>query len=241
VPNLVAVPAGVALVLAGQSAWLAWLSATPVLALPLVPRLVAATAFPAPARRATGASRRALHAALAPSAVLFLVTMAGGGVVTFLPIERPDGAVATVALLLMGTTAAGGRWRAGVLADRLGNRVLLPASVLVTAVGLVVVAAGLSLGAFWVLAGAAVFGVGFGAAQNLTLVAAFARADDEGATTASALWNAAFDAGTGVGALALGAVAAWTGLSWTYALGAAALVLVLPLARLSARPGAPLS
>ena len=27
-------------------------------------------------------------AALAPSAVLFLVTMAGGGVVTFLPIER---------------------------------------------------------------------------------------------------------------------------------------------------------
>ena len=47
-----------------------------------------------------------MRAALAPSLVLFVVTLAGGGLVTFLPIERPDGVLATVALLLFGVTGA---------------------------------------------------------------------------------------------------------------------------------------
>src|SRR3954452_1874431 len=97
VPNLVAVPAGVALVLAGHTGWLMWLSAAPVLALPLLPRVVRAVP---PGPWATGSgSRRAALAALAPSSVLLVVTLAGGAVVTFLPIERPDGVLVTVALL----------------------------------------------------------------------------------------------------------------------------------------------
>ena len=52
--------------------------------------------------------------------------------------------------------------------------------------------------------GAAVFGAGYGAVQNLTLLAAFARAGEGGTTTASAMWNVSFDAGTATGALALG-------------------------------------
>src|SRR4051794_18505163 len=88
VPNLVAVPAGVALVLAGHTGWLMWLAASPVLALPLLPRLVRAT----PRAPVVGAgSRRARLAALPPSVVLLVVTLAGGALVTFLPIERPDG------------------------------------------------------------------------------------------------------------------------------------------------------
>ena len=66
------------------------------------------------------------------------------------------------------------------------------------------------------LVGAAVFGIGFGAAQNLTLLAAFARAGEAGTTAASAMWNAAFDAGTAAGALLLGIVAAGLGLDVTY-------------------------
>jgi predicted MFS family arabinose efflux permease len=176
-----------------------------------------------------------VRAALAPSGVLLVVTLAGGGLVTFLPIERPDGVLATAALLVFGLTAALSRWRTGALADRTGTRLLLPLTLLLSAGGMAVVALGLAAGAGWVLAGAAVFGAGYGAVQNLTLLAAFARAGEAGATTASAVWNASFDAGTAIGALVLGLAAAGVGLPWTYVLVAGALLLTLPLARVATR------
>jgi predicted MFS family arabinose efflux permease len=234
VPNLAFVPAGVALVLGGHAAWMAWLAAAPVLALPLVPGVVRGVR--AEPRTGTSSSRAAVLAALAPSGVLLVVTLAGGGLVTFLPIERPDGVLATATLLLFGITAALGRWRAGVLADRAGTRLLLPLALLLSAGGMAVVALGLSGGAGWVLAGAAVFGAGYGAVQNLTLLTAFARAGEGGATAASAMWNASFDTGTAVGALVLGLVAAGVGLPWTYVLVSGVLLLALPLARMAVRP-----
>ena len=234
VPNLAAVPAGVALVLDGQVTWLAWLAASPVLALPLVPGVVRGARTERPA--GTSSSRAAVRAALAPSAVLLVVTLAGGGLVTFLPIERPDGVLATAALLVFGVTSALTRWRTGVLADRAGTRLLLPLTLLVSAAGLASVALGLGAGAGWVLAGAAVFGAGYGAVQNLTLLTAFARAGEGGATAASAMWNASFDTGTAVGALVLGLVAAGVGLPWTYVLVSGVLLVALPLARTATRP-----
>lgn len=234
VPNLFAVPAGAALVLDGHVGWLSWLAASPLLGLFLVPALVRAVG-PEAAPGPVGARRAAVRAALAPSAVLFAVTLAGGGVVTFLPIERPDGALATVALLVFGVAAAVTRWRSGALADRLGSSWLLPLALAVAAAGLVGTAIGLSTGAGWVVIGAGVFGAGFGAVQNLSLIAAFARAGEGGTTTASALWNAAFDAGTAVGALALGFLAAGIGLDRTYVVVAALLVATVPLASAAAR------
>jgi predicted MFS family arabinose efflux permease len=231
VPNLVAVPAGVALALDGHVAWLSWLAASPLLGLLLVPRLVRAVGPHGDAGPA-GAGRAAVVAAIPPSLVLFVVTLAGGGLVTFLPIERPDGVLATAALLVFGVTGALTRWRAGLLADRLGGSgVLLPVSVAVAAIGMVVTAVGLGAGAGWVLAGAALFGAGFGAAQNLTLLAAFARAGEQGTTAASAMWNASFDAGTATGALALGLLSAGVGLDWTFVATAVALAVTVPLAR----------
>jgi predicted MFS family arabinose efflux permease len=234
VPNLVAVPAGVALVLDGHTTWLAMLAASPLLGLVLVPALVRAMP-PAEARGPAGSGRTAAIAALAPSLVLLVVTMASGGLVTFLPIERPDGVLATAALLLFGITGAVTRWRAGLLADRWGSRLLMPLALLVGAVGLVVVAAGLGSSDAWVLVGAAVFGAGFGAVQNLTLLSAFARAGKGGTTSASAMWNASFDVGTAAGALVLGMVAAGIGLDWTYVVVAALLAAALPLASAAAR------
>jgi predicted MFS family arabinose efflux permease len=233
VPNLIAVPAGVALVLDGHTAWLSWLAASPVLGALLVPTLMRSTG-PQPPRGPAGSGRAAARAALAPSVVLLVVTLAGGGLVTFLPIERPDGTLATLALLLFGITGAVTRWRAGLLADRLGSRLLLPVALVLAAVGMVACAAGLVAGDAWVLAGAAVFGAGFGAAQNLTLLAAFARAGESGTTAASAMWNASFDAGTATGALALGMLAAGIGLPWSYVLAAALLAATVPLARAAA-------
>lgn len=235
IPNLVAVPGGVALVLGDSVAWLAWLGASPLLGIALVPLLMRSVG-PQPGRAAAGANRAGVLAALAPSLVLFAVTMAGGGVVTFLPIERPDGVLATTALLLFGATGAVTRWQAGMLADRVGARLLLPLAVVLAALGLVAVGAGLATGDAWVLIGAAVFGMGFGAVQNLTLLASFTRAGESGTTAASAMWNASFDAGTATGALALGVVAAGIGLDWTYVLVAAALAALLPVAAGAARP-----
>lgn len=233
-PNLVAVPAGVALVLAGQETLLAWLAALPVLGLfflPVLRRAVAGHSAAIP----SGSGRAAVLAALLPSVVLFAITLAGGGVVTYLPIERPDGATVTAALLLFGVTGALARWRAGLLADRLGGRGLLAITVGVGVVGMLLLAAGLVGSTAVLLLGAAVFGAGYGAVQNLTLLAAFARAGEGGTTAASAMWNAAFDAGTAAGAALLGFLATGVGLPWTFVLCAGLLVAVVPLAVLSAR------
>jgi hypothetical protein len=44
------------------------------------------------------------------------------------------------------------------------------------------------------------------------------------------MWNLSFDAGTGVGALVLGLVAAGIGLPWTFVVVAASLVAIVPVA-----------
>jgi predicted MFS family arabinose efflux permease len=62
-----------------------------------------------------------------------------------------------------------------------------------------------------VLAGVAVFGAGFGIAQNATLSLMYARVQASGYGTVSALWNLAYDGGMGVGALGFGALAAPVG------------------------------
>lgn len=253
VPNLLCVPGGVALTQHGAFRWVAYASALPVLAVPLALVLGRSVAAPArgapiepgarsgskhgraPSRPANG--RAALGRVAAPAFVLLTATLAGGGLVTYLPIQLPTGALATVALLGFGATAALGRWRAGALSDRVGTRLLLPGAVIAAVSGTALVALGLENGSGAVLVpGAVLFGAGYGAVQNLTLVQAFAAAGPGHATTASAFWNAAFDAGTGIGAVAVGAVAA-TGLGVPAVLGLTALLMLaaLPLTAMRLR------
>ena len=235
-PNLLAVPGGVALTVGGHFTIVAWLAALPVLAVPLAWPLGKAQQLrplqPRPDEVRASSSRAALLLVLAPALVLLVVTLGGGGLVTFLPIERPSGLLASATLLVFGATAAVSRWGAGLVADRIGSRVLLPGSLVLAAAGLGAVSVGLTtgLGAAAVLVGAAVFGIGFGSTQNLTLVLSFARAGAVNSTTASAVWNAAFDTGTAIGALGVGAVAAaGPGLPWTYVACAALMALAIPL------------
>jgi MFS family permease len=230
-PNLLAVPGGVALTVSGHFAVLAWLAAAPVLAIPLAAPLARGAQATSEPRHAS-ASRGALLAVFGPALVLLVVTLAGGGLITFLPIERPSGPLASATLLVFGASGALTRWGAGLLADRVGSRVLLPLSLVLGAVGLCGVSVGLttSLGDAMVIISAALFGAGFGAVQNLTLILAFARAGAANSTTASAGWNAAFDAGTAAGALGVGAVAAaGAGLPWTYVGCALLMAVLIPL------------
>lgn len=235
VSTLICVPAGAALALDGRMGWLAWLAASPLLGLALIPRLM--RGLPArPSREGVRSARSAAWAAGAPSLVVFVVILGSAGLVTFLPIERPEGGVSTAALLLYSLTGAITRWGAGWLADRFGSRVLLPAGLGAGAIGLAVIALGLTAGTHWILVGAALFGVGYGTTQNLTLVAAFSRAGESGMTSASAMWNAAVDSGLAVGALLLGFVAVGIGLSWTFVVVAGVVAMALPLAIASTRP-----
>ena len=240
IPNLAGVPAGVALTASGHFAWVAIASAAPLLALPLVPSL-ARSLMPEPDRTRTDASpagsMATLRAVAGVTLVLLIMTLSGGGVLTFLPVARPDGVLATVGLLVFGATGAVARWRVGVLSDRFGQRVLLPAALVIGAAGLASIAAGLSSSSGpLVLIGAAALGIGYGGVQNVTLLVAFALAGPTNEATASAVWNASYDAGTAIGALLVGLVAAGgAGFGWTFA-GCALLVLAtVPLGVRAAR------
>lgn len=237
VPNLLAVPGGSALTSAGHFGWVAVLAASPLLAIPLALRFGrrdedAASLAPAPARRKT-----AIRAAAGPSLVLLVVTLSAGGLVTFLPIVRPHGALSSVVLLVFGVAGTFSRWRAGIISDRLGTRSVLPLVLALGAVGLVAVGMGVighsssPTQTALLLVGAALFGVGYGATQNLTQLVAFERAGAEQVVTASAVWNAAFDAGTAIGAYGVGLVAA-AGLhvSGTYVVCAVLVGAVIPMA-----------
>lgn len=73
----------------------------------------------------------------------------------------------------------------------------------------------------------ALFGVGFGVTQNATLTLMYARVPVSGYGTVSALWNFAYDAGMGVGAVGFGVLAGQTGYPLAFTLTAALMLTAL--------------
>jgi MFS family permease len=137
------------------------------------------------------------------------------------------------------TTAVG--WGAGPIADRHGTRRFLWPLLLVAAAGTALIGWSVAdvdrtnVGLF--LAGTAVLGVGYGGLQNLTLVVAFAAVSRRHHHLASAVWNVGFDAGTALGSVAVGLVAARTSFSVAFLVAACLALAVAPLAVV--RPAAP--
>jgi len=171
-----------------------------------------------------------------PALTFSAAAMAVGIVVTFLPlaVAKTSADVAALALLVQPATAIGGRWLAGRYGDRRGPAVLLAPGVLVAAAGL----AALSLIAVpaVVVAGAAVFGAGFGVTQNASLTIMYDRAPESGYSAVGALWNLAYDGGMGVGAAGFGVLAARTGYPAAFVL-TAALLFIVPAVGLAAAHG----
>jgi predicted MFS family arabinose efflux permease len=224
VPSVVAVPAAVALTGAGHFPVVAVLAAVPVLAVPL------AWQFPGPPKVSDQRAARSplpIRQLAGILALLLALTLAGGGIFAILPVQLADPAVVTWALLLLGVTSALARWRAGALADRAGPSRLLPACAATGVLGLAVLALGVSGTApgLIVVLGAAIFGIAYGGAQNLTLLLSFDLAGADRRAGASAAWNATYDAGTAIGALLVGAIAAGSSLSLAM-LSCSALVVV---------------
>lgn len=161
---------------------------------------------------------------------------AQGGVITFAPLAAP-GARFAVPLALFATALGAilGRGFAGTRTDRNGRPGgLLPAGTLLAAAGMLAVLAGAPA---LLVAGAAAVGAGFGLVQNDAMVALFSAAGPLHYGAASAAWNIAYDAGTGLGASGLGAVAEPFGFAAAFGAAAAALLVVTPLVRRRRAPG----
>jgi MFS family permease len=158
---------------------------------------------------------------LMPTFVFAAVTVAAGISVTFVPlaVSIDRHALVAVALLVQATAAPTARWLAGRYSDRVGPAKLLGPALLLAALGagaLVFIGSGVA-----VVVGAALFGTGFGAAQNLTLAMMYDRVAKSRYGQVSALWNLAYDGGWGLGAIIFGAVVAGTGYSLAFGLTAA--------------------
>lgn len=183
----------------------------------------------------------------APLVVMLALAAASSGVVTFLAIPLARAAsLASAALLGYGAGAVVFRWLAGALNDRAGRPVLLAPAAVAAAAGMA-----LSAWAIWpahgswegpgtvmglaVVAGATMFGAGFGAVQNDTLVVMFQRSGPNGYGTASAAWNIGYDGGTGAGALALGLLVQFFGYGPAFLSSGIAVAVCAPLALLLAR------
>jgi predicted MFS family arabinose efflux permease len=166
-----------------------------------------------------------------PALVFATTAMVAGVVITFLPVAagHAAGSLAAVALLAQSTASTLTRWWAGRHSDRHGTAAgLLVPAVLVAAAG--VLALVLVANPVAVVTGMAVFGAGFGVAQNASLALMLQRADASAYGTVSALWNLAYDAAWGVGAAGFGFVVAPVGYPAAFALTACIPLLALTLA-----------
>ncbi len=169
-------------------------------------------------------------ALIRPAVIFSATTMAVGIIVTFLPLAitgtRAD--VAALALLVEPAAAIGGRWLAGRHGDRRGAAALLRPGVLLAAAGLLALSlTGVSAA---VIAGAALFGLGFGVTQNASQTVMYDRVPESGYGAVSAVWNLAYDGGMGLGAAGFGLLVTGTGYPAAFALTAAVLPVVLAVA-----------
>jgi predicted MFS family arabinose efflux permease len=224
VPALVSLPAGVWVSARwGYSPVFAATAAAALLALGSVPGLPGRKDAGRHAGSVLGSLRNRGVARLA--AVFAASTMAAGVLVTFVPlaITARSAGVATAALFAQPAAATAARWAAGRAGDRCGQARLLCPGVLLAAAGMASLAA--TRTPALVIGGAACFGTGFGLLQNATLAMMYALGPSSAYSTVSAIWNAAYDAGMGVGAAGIGLLAAHTGYSPAFLVTAA---LVLP-------------
>ncbi|MFF9765360.1 MFS transporter [Streptomyces sp. NPDC014636] len=228
VPSLVALPLGVWL--AGHAGYGVVFTAGAVAALAAVlavPGLPDRIQVPG---RPVGMAEGLRTGELRRPAVLFSVTaVAAGIIVTFLPLAVPasDTDMVAVALFVQPVATTLARWLAGRRGDRHGSGRLVLPGLLLSAVGTLLMAFTGSPGAVVVAVG--VFGVGFGIVQNATLTLMYARVSAAGYGAVSALWNLAYDAGMGIGAVAFGRLAAGTGYPWAFVVaGASMLTAVVP-------------
>lgn len=170
---------------------------------------------------------------LVPSLAVTSLSMTFGAVSSFLPaavIELdPElgAALAGIILSITGGSSMVFRYLSGVIADRRGvpGTTMIPAQI-IGFLGVVLITVTIFQGwSVWLLIiGAVMFGGAFGMVQNEALLSMFFRLPRTRVSEASAIWNIAFDSGTGIGSFLLGIVAA--SLAYSGAFGSGAVVIL---------------
>jgi MFS family permease len=231
VPAVVALPAGVWLaghhLAAAAAAMAATAGLLPLAAIRWLPGAREARhtsrARPMPGARGPG---RMAGAALRLPLIFAAATIAAGVLDSFLPLvkEIPSD-LCSAALLVQAITATLTRWQAGKHGDRYGHARLLVPALAVAALGM---AAMMVLA--WpaaIFAGMVLFGAGFGVIENATFALLIEQLPE---AKASAMWNLAYDAGYGAGPAVFGLICVRTGYPAAFALTAALILAVVPVA-----------
>ena len=185
----------------------------------------------APGAAGSGPGAAALWRMLAgPIAALVVITASGGAILTFTPRILLSPVLGFAGLLAFTGAGAVSRWGAGGIADRFGATTAIAPLLFIAALGLAAI--GLwadrvhdTAGRTLVVSGLLLVGLAYGGLQNLTLTHAFAIAGEPARQSVSIAWNLSFDAGTGLGAFVVGAIA--TATSYSVAFGVLALAAVL--------------
>ena len=167
---------------------------------------------------------------LRPFLIFAASTMAGGVVVSFLPLAAGvSGTVVAAGLLAQALTATISRWWAGRYGDQRGHARLLVPALVIASLGMITM--------IWIaspaaaIAGMCLFGTGFGIIQNATFALMIDRMTASGPGMASALWNLAYDAGYGAGPAIFGLFVSHTGYPAAFAVMGALMLAALPVAR----------
>jgi len=185
--------------------------------------LAGLAAFPGRAALADGQRQPhalpALRASAWPASALAIGAIAVGATITFLPLAHREVAATTImlALLLQGIASAFARWALGRSIDRHGPNKAVIAGVACTIAAMLILALP---GEAAVIAGMVGSGVAFGVLQSATLTQLLQRAAPTQADSVSVVWNAAYDAGLGVGGIGIGALAAAAGFAAAFAIAA---------------------
>ena len=191
---------------------------------PTAPKVAASRSSSTPTTMAT-TSTMATTATMSMPVMVFLANAVGAGVVvTFLPvaIDNQHGGLVPAGLFVHSITATATRFWAGRRGDRHGHaRLMLPAAA-ISGVGVLALVAAPS--AVAVMISMVLFGAGFGVIENASLAVMYERAPVDRYNKVSAIWNATYDAGLGLGAAGFGVVAAHSG--FLVAFGATAVVVV---------------
>jgi predicted MFS family arabinose efflux permease len=167
---------------------------------------------------------------LRPAFAFATMTIAAGIIVAFLPLAGVPSGAGAGALLVQALVATLTRWLAGRHGDRHGHGRLLVPGIVTAAAGMMLLAT--AAHPVGLLAGAVLFGAGFGVSQSVTLAMMLERVAPSGYSTVNAVWNLAYDLGYGAGPVAFGALVGHTGYPAAFAItGVAMLAALVPAQR----------
>jgi len=157
--------------------------------------------------------------ALFPSALMFIISLTYGSIVSFLSLFAQKQGIANpgVFFTVFAVTLILVRSLAGKLSDIKGrNFVIIPGMVIIAA-GLGVLSTASALGSF--LAAAFLYGLGFGLVHPSLMALLVDRVSEAGRGAAMGTFTAAFDLGIGTGSILLGLVLQYYGFQVIYTLG----------------------